>query len=86
DVYKRQAMLFAHVLTTEQIPQQITEWVVQEGLTPIGFLLMVNVVLLVAGSFMEPSAIVLILAPIFFPIAMKLGIDPIHLGIVMVVN
>ncbi|MDB6052396.1 MAG: TRAP-type C4-dicarboxylate transport system, large permease component [Pseudomonas sp.] len=80
------AMLFAHVLTTEQIPQQITNWVVSEGLTPIGFLIMVNIVLLVAGSFMEPSAIVLILAPIFFPIAMKLGIDPIHLGIVMVVN
>jgi len=80
------AMLFAHVLTTEQIPQQITNWVVSEGLTPIGFLIMVNIVLLVAGSFMEPSAIVLILAPIFFPIAMKLGIDPIHLGVVMVVN
>jgi len=80
------AMLFAHVLTTEQIPQQITGWVVSEGLTPIGFLIMVNIVLLVAGSFMEPSAIVLILAPIFFPIAMKLGIDPIHLGIIMVVN
>ncbi|MDO7904661.1 C4-dicarboxylate TRAP transporter large permease protein DctM [Pseudomonas sp. K1(2024)] len=80
------AMLFAHVLTTEQIPQQITQWVLSEGLTPLGFLIMVNVVLLVAGSFMEPSAIILILAPIFFPIAMKLGIDPIHLGIVMVVN
>jgi len=80
------AMLFAHVLTSEQIPQQITAWVLSEGLTPIGFLIMVNIVLLVAGSFMEPSAIVLILAPIFFPIAMKLGIDPIHLGIVMVVN
>lgn len=80
------AMLFAHVLTTEQIPQEITARVISEGLTPIGFLLMVNVVLLIAGSFMEPSAIVLILAPIFFPIAMKLGIDPIHLGIVMVVN
>lgn len=80
------AMLFAHVLTTEQIPQQITSWVISEGLTPIGFLIMVNIVLLVAGSFMEPSAIILILAPIFFPIAMKLGIDPIHLGIVMVVN
>lgn len=80
------AMLFAHVLTTEQIPQEITAWVISEGLTPIGFLLMVSVVLLIAGSFMEPSAIVLILAPIFFPIAMKLGIDPIHLGIVMVVN
>ena len=80
------AMLFAHVLTTEQIPQQITAWVISEGLTPIGFLIMVNIVLLVAGSFMEPSAIILILAPIFFPIAMKLGIDPIHLGIIMVVN
>ncbi|OCR26396.1 C4-dicarboxylate ABC transporter permease [Pseudomonas syringae] len=80
------AMLFAHVLTTEQIPQQITTWVLSEGLTPIGFLIMVNIVLLVAGSFMEPSAIILILAPIFFPIAMKLGIDPIHLGIIMVVN
>ena len=80
------AMLFAHVLTTEQIPQQITSWVLSEGLTPIGFLIMVNIVLLVAGSFMEPSAIILILAPIFFPIAMKLGIDPIHLGIIMVVN
>ncbi|MFK3947251.1 C4-dicarboxylate TRAP transporter large permease protein DctM [Pseudomonas fulva] len=80
------AVLFAHVLTTEQIPQQITQWVLSEGLTPIGFLIMVNVVLLIAGSFMEPSAIILILAPIFFPIAMELGIDPIHLGIVMVVN
>ena len=80
------AMLFAHVLTTEQIPQQITNWVLSEGLTPLGFLIMVNIVLLIAGSFMEPSAIILILAPNFFPIAMKLGIDPIHLGIVMVVN
>lgn len=80
------AILFAHVLTTEQIPQQITAWVLSEGLTPIGFLIMVNIVLLIAGSFMEPSAIILILAPIFFPIAMELGIDPIHLGIIMVVN
>ncbi len=50
------------------------------------FLLVVNIVLLIAGNFMEPSAIILILAPIFFPIAMELGIDPIHLGIIMVVN
>ena len=80
------AMLFAHVLTTEQLPQQITTWVIEAGLTPITFLLVVNIVLLVAGAFMEPSAIILILAPILFPIAMKLGIDPIHLGIIMVVN
>jgi len=80
------AMLFAHVLTTEQIPQQITAWVVELGLQPWQFLLVVNIVLLVAGAFMEPSAIILILAPILFPIAIQLGIDPIHLGIIMVVN
>ena len=80
------AMLFAHVLTTEQIPQHITAWVVDLGLQPWQFLLVVNIVLLIAGAFMEPSAIILILAPILFPIAMQLGIDPIHLGIIMVVN
>ncbi|MGV8841932.1 MAG: C4-dicarboxylate TRAP transporter large permease protein DctM [Pseudomonas sp.] len=80
------AMLFAHVLTTEQIPQTITAWVVEMGLQPWQFLMVVNVVLLIAGAFMEPSAIILILAPILFPIAIQLGIDPIHLGIIMVVN
>jgi C4-dicarboxylate transporter DctM subunit len=80
------AMLFAHVLTTEQIPQQITGMVMGMGLEPWQFLLVVNIVLLIAGAFMEPSAVILILAPILFPIAMQLGIDPIHLGIIMVVN
>ncbi|MGH8330878.1 MAG: C4-dicarboxylate TRAP transporter large permease protein DctM, partial [Pseudomonas sp.] len=80
------AMLFAHVLTTEQLPQQITALVIEAGLTPVTFLLVMNIVLLIAGAFMEPSAIILILAPILFPIAIKLGIDPIHLGIIMVVN
>ena len=80
------AMLFAHVLTTEQIPQQITAMVLEAGLQPWMFLLVVNIVLLVAGAFMEPSAIILILAPILFPIAVQLGIDPINLGIIMVVN
>jgi C4-dicarboxylate transporter DctM subunit len=80
------ALLFAHVLTTERIPQIITEQIVSYGLSPIVFLIVVNLVLLVAGNFMEPTAILLILAPIFFPIAVNLGIDPIHLGIIMVVN
>lgn len=80
------AMLFAHVLTTEQIPQLITATVVEWNLQPWTFLLVVNIVLLIAGAFMEPSAIILILAPILFPIAVQLGIDPIHLGIIMVVN
>lgn len=80
------AMLFAHVLTTEQIPQTIARIIAEAGMTWWQFLLVVNIVLLIAGNFMEPSAIVLILAPILFPIAIELGIDPIHLGIMMVVN
>jgi C4-dicarboxylate transporter DctM subunit len=80
------AMLFAHVLTTERIPHQIAETIVAYGLTPWMFLIVVNLLLLAAGNFMEPSAILLIMAPILFPIAMQLGIDPIHLGIIMVVN
>lgn len=80
------AMLFAHVLTTEQIPQTIARGIIDMGLEPWQFLIVMNIVLLIAGNFMEPSAIILILAPIFFPIATQLGIDPIHLGIIMVAN
>ncbi len=80
------AMLFAHVLTTERIPHGIAEAITSWGLTPWQFLIVVNIVLLIAGNFMEPSAILLIMAPILFPIATQLGIDPIHLGIIMVVN
>lgn len=80
------AIMFAHVLTSEQIPQALAESILAAGLEPWMFLIVVNVVLLIAGNFMEPSAIVLILAPIFFPIAVEMGIDPIHLGIIMVVN
>ncbi|SCA56950.1 putative C4-dicarboxylate transport protein [Candidatus Terasakiella magnetica] len=80
------AMLFAHVLTTERIPHTIAETIVGWGLPWWGFLIVVNLLLLAAGNFMEPSAIILIMAPILFPIAVQLGIDPIHLGIIMVVN
>jgi C4-dicarboxylate transporter DctM subunit len=80
------AFLFAHVLTTERIPQVIAETITSWGLQPWTFLIVVNILLLIAGNFMEPSAIILILAPILFPIALELGIDPIHLGIIMVVN
>ena len=80
------AMLFAHVLTTERIPHQLAELIIGWGLSPWMFLIVVNILLLMAGNFMEPSAILLIMAPILFPIAVKLGIDPIHLGIIMVVN
>ncbi|BBB31432.1 TRAP transporter large permease [Neptunomonas japonica] len=80
------AMLFAHVLTTERIPHTIAESIIAWGLPAWGFLIVVNILLLIAGNFMEPSAIILIMAPILFPIATQLGIDPIHLGIIMVVN
>ncbi len=80
------AVLFSFLLTHENIPQQLADNMIGTGVGMIGFLLISNVLLLVAGNFMEPSSIVLILAPILFPIAMKLGIDPVHFGIIMVVN
>ncbi|MFZ5737560.1 MAG: TRAP transporter large permease [Pseudomonadota bacterium] len=80
------AFLFGHVLTTAQIPQDIARLITDAQLSPWHFLLIVNIILLVAGNFMDPTAIVLITAPILFPTAMQLGIDPIHLGIVYVVN
>ncbi len=80
------AVLFSFLLTSEQIPQQMTAWVTSSGLTWIEFLLLVNILLLVAGNVMEPSSIVLITAPILFPVAVGLGIHPVHLGILMTVN
>ena len=80
------AVMFSFIMTNENIPQNLAEWMLSQGLGPIVFLLAVNVLLLLAGNFMEPSSITLIFAPILFPMAIKLGIDPIHFGILMVVN
>ena len=80
------AALFSFVLTSEQIPQAMSGWLLSSGVGPILFLMIVNVLLLVAGNVMEPSSIVLIMAPILFPIAVKLGINPVHFGILVVVN
>jgi C4-dicarboxylate transporter DctM subunit len=80
------AVLFSFVMTSEQIPQAMVGWITDAGVGWVTFLLLVNVLLLVAGNVMEPSSIVLITAPILFPIAAKLGIDPVHFGIMIVVN
>ncbi len=80
------ALILKHVLTDEQIPQTIATAMLAAGLGPIMFLVMVNVILLIGGQFMEPSGLIVIVAPLVFPIAIELGIDPIHLGIIMVVN
>ncbi|MFK7754982.1 MAG: TRAP transporter large permease [Sedimentitalea sp.] len=80
------ALILKHVLTDEQIPQHIAEMMLSAGLGPVTFLIVVNVILLIGGQFMEPSGLLVIVAPLVFPIAIELGIDPIHLGIIMVVN
>lgn len=80
------AMLFSFIMTNENIPQALADWMLGNGLGVITFLLAVNVILLLAGNFMEPSSIVLIFAPILFPVAVALGIHPVHFGILMVVN
>ena len=80
------AVLFSFLMTHENIPQAMADWMMGTGLGVIGFLLIVNVLLLLAGNVMEPSSIVLIMAPILFPIAINLGVDPVHFGIMMVVN
>jgi C4-dicarboxylate transporter DctM subunit len=80
------AVLFSFLMTSENVPQAMATWLTGQGLGPIGFLIVVNLLLLLAGNVMEPSSIVLIMAPILFPVAVKLGIDPVHFGIIIVVN
>jgi C4-dicarboxylate transporter DctM subunit len=80
------AVLFSFLMTSENVPQAMASWLTGQGLGPIGFLIVVNLLLLLAGNVMEPSSIVLIMAPILFPVATQLGIDPVHFGIIIVVN
>ncbi len=80
------AVLFSFLMTSENIPQAMADWMIAQGFGPVAFLLVVNILLLAAGNVTEPSSIILIMAPILFPVAVKLGIDPIHFGILIVVN
>lgn len=80
------AMIFAHFLTDETIPQQITKMIMDANVGPLMFLIIVNILLLLMGQFMEPSSIVMITVPLLLPLVMALGIDPIHFGVIMVVN
>ena len=80
------AVLFSFLMTSEQIPQSMAAWMTSQGFGLVAFLLLVNVILLAAGNFMDPAAIVLIMAPILFPVAVKMGVHPVHFGILMAVN
>jgi C4-dicarboxylate transporter, DctM subunit len=80
------AVLFSFLMTSENIPQAMAGWLMDKGFGPLTFLFVVNILLLLAGNVMEASSIVLIMAPILFPMAKTLGIDPVHFGIIMTVN
>src|SRR5207248_454483 len=80
------AVLFSFILTNENIPNALADWFIGKELGVVGFLLVANLMLLLAGNFMEPSSCILIMAPILFPTAMTLGINPVHLGILIDVN
>jgi C4-dicarboxylate transporter DctM subunit len=80
------AALFSFILTNENIPNTLADWIIAKDLGWVGFLLLANVLLLIAGNFMDPSSIILIMAPILYPAAVALGINPVHLGILIDVN
>ena len=80
------AMLFAHFLTLENVPQQITQFLIDADVGPLMFLLFVNILLFFAGDFMEPSSIIMIMVPLLLPVATALRIDPIHFGIIVTIN
>ncbi|MGZ5583045.1 MAG: TRAP transporter large permease [Usitatibacter sp.] len=80
------AVLFSFVLTNENIPNALAQWFLAKQLGPIEFLLIANLMLLIAGNFMEPSSIILIMAPILYPTAVSLGVNPVHLGILIDAN
>lgn len=80
------AVLFSFLMSHENIPQAMADWIIGKDLGVVTFLIFVNLVLLLAGNVMEPSSIILIFAPILFPTAMRLGINPIHFGILIDAN
>ena len=80
------AVLFSFLMVSEHIPQSMAEWMSTQGFGIVAFLLVCNLILLAAGNVMDPAAIVLIFAPILFPVAARLGVNPIHFGIMMAVN
>jgi C4-dicarboxylate transporter DctM subunit len=80
------ASAFGLILTREAIPAQIAEIFLGITSNPVMLLVLINIMLLVIGTFMETNAAIIILAPIFFPVIMKMGINPVHFGVIMVAN
>ena len=80
------ATVFGLYLTYAQIPQQITRMILGMNVGRIGFLMVVNLILLIMGMFVDSSAVLMIAVPLLYPVAMQLGIHPIHFGIVCILN
>ena len=80
------ASAFSWYLTSQGIPQEVANWIISVAPEPWMFLVAVNILLLIVGCFMEPNSAILVLAPLFYPIVQKMGINPIHFGIVMIFN
>lgn len=80
------ANAFTYVLTVNKIPEMISEFFLQFANTPLQFLLVVSVILLILGMLTEVTSLIILLSPIFMPIAMEYGIDPIHFGMVLIMN
>ena len=80
------ALAFNYVITIENIPATLSALLKGFELSPLGFLLLINVILLVLGCFLEGSTIILVILPVLLPTAQALGIDPVHFGVVAIVN
>ncbi|NLL19370.1 MAG: TRAP transporter large permease subunit [Clostridia bacterium] len=80
------ASVFGWLLTVGQIPQDLTKLVIESNSSPVMFLIGINIILILAGMFIDGSSAIVILAPLVYPIALQLGIDPVHLGVIMVAN
>jgi C4-dicarboxylate transporter DctM subunit len=80
------ASVFGWILTSERIPDTIAKGFMEFTSNPMMFLLLINLLLLIVGTFMETNAAIIIMAPILLPLAIRLGINPIFLGVIMVVN
>ena len=80
------ATTFGRILTLERIPTMIADFFESVAKGPIMLMILINILLLIVGCFMETNAAIIILAPIFLPIVESMGINPVHFGIVMVVN
>ena len=78
--------VFVWLLTVGGVPEALNNWIQGIGASQFMVLLMINIVFLIAGMFLEPNSTLVVLTPLFYPIATELGVDPVHLGIILVLN